>query len=430
MIMRRLNTLIILLFAVLMLTGCYFTEVSKLKISITDHGKYSSIFNLVSIRCENNEHAKIYYTIGDEFSLDNYHEYSPSYYSLNGYNQLGILVRSGNSISAIAISAGSGDSDVCTLKTKESIAKPVITDRGLYISNPGKRIISISCATADSTIRYTTDQTTPGLYSTLYQPSYYSSVSGSSYYGVLVDVGSTVKAIGIKNADKSDAAIINSVDTPSIADKGIYRSDSSKRIVQITSSTYGATIRYTTDGSVPNDSSPVYYPYYYTSVSGVSSYGVLVPADSSVKAVASKTDYIGSGVASFGQRLSVNLNGQWRAITDNSVVYDSSQYDAYESYSNYHKHSSSAEMEITISGYSDFTFKVMSDAESNYDYLEVYDIDSSSQVKMSTRGNQNTWEHVTFSNISSGSHKIRIVYKKDSSDHSGRDRGFVLIPKT
>lgn len=56
-------------------------------------------------------------------------------------------------------------------------------------------------------------------------------------------------------------------------------------------------------------------------------------------------------------------------------------------------------------------------------------------VKAHTRGNQksgttiNDYTLVEFTNIPSGTHRIQIIYRKDSSSHSGDDRGYVLIPK-
>jgi hypothetical protein len=57
-------------------------------------------------------------------------------------------------------------------------------------------------------------------------------------------------------------------------------------------------------------------------------------------------------------------------------------------------------------------------------------------VKAHTRGNQqsgtavSSYTLVEYTGISSGSHTITIVYRKDGSGHSGDDRGYVLIPKS
>ena len=160
--------------------------------------------------------------------------------------------------------------------------------------------------------------------------------------------------------------------------------------------------------------------------------GILVSSDRSISAVATCRGYVDSDIASIsgGGLLSVDLNYQWRTITDSTINYNSAYYDAYESFSNYNIGSSRAIMRINISNYSNFTIKVMSDGEDDFDYLEVYELDSQSTVKATTKGSPKTWKTVTFNNIGAGSHSIQIVYKKDSIDDINRDRGFILVPKT
>lgn len=131
----------------------------------------------------------------------------------------------------------------------------------------------------------------------------------------------------------------------------------------------------------------------------------------------------------------VALNNAWRKSTSvsnpNSSLYDG----VYESYSNYNVHNKSAWMYIDIEGYTEFTIYVRSYAESNYDYVTVYNLDSTSSAKMTTQGNQqsgtsiSSYTPVTFSNIGGGSHRIAIEYKKDDSQNSNSDRGYVIIPK-
>ena len=141
----------------------------------------------------------------------------------------------------------------------------------------------------------------------------------------------------------------------------------------------------------------------------------------------------------------VNLNDQWQKSSTisnpNSSVYDG----VYESYSNKGTNNSGASMYIDINGYTNFKLYIRSYAESSFDYVMVSQLDktltySSSYsdtalVKAHTRGNQksgttiNDYTLVEFTNIPSGSHRIQIIYRKDSSSHSGDDRGYVLIPK-
>ena len=142
----------------------------------------------------------------------------------------------------------------------------------------------------------------------------------------------------------------------------------------------------------------------------------------------------------------VNLNSQWEKTTAVTNP-DSSLYDGvYRSASNYNVNSGVATMYITLTGYSTFKLYIRSYAESSYDYVMVSQLDktitgSSSYsdttlVKAHTCGNQqsgtalSSYTLVEYTSISSGSHTITIVYKKDGSVNSGDDRGYVLIPKS
>lgn len=131
----------------------------------------------------------------------------------------------------------------------------------------------------------------------------------------------------------------------------------------------------------------------------------------------------------------VNLNSQWRLSSSVSNPSSSTYDGVYESHSNYNINSSSAWMYINIEGYDTFTIYVRSNGENSYDYLTVYSLDSTTSTKMTTKNSQNSgtnisnYTAVTFSNIGGGSHRIAICYSKDSSQNSGTDRGYVLIPK-
>ncbi|MBR5240461.1 MAG: hypothetical protein IKW05_00845 [Muribaculaceae bacterium] len=152
-------------------------------------------------------------------------------------------------------------------------------------------------------------------------------------------------------------------------------------------------------------------------------------------------------VATFSDKkgtYTVNLKSQWRKSSSvsnpNSTLYDG----VYESNSNYHVHGQAAVMYITISGYTNFKFYIRSNGESNYDYIMVSQLDasinnstsySSTSVKAHTRSNSTSgtsisyYTLVSFTNIDGGEHTITVLYRKDSSDNSGTDRGYVLIPK-
>lgn len=141
----------------------------------------------------------------------------------------------------------------------------------------------------------------------------------------------------------------------------------------------------------------------------------------------------------------VNLNGEWEATTIIPNP-DSSLYDGvYRSSSSYNVNNGVSIMYIDISGYSEFTLYIRSYAESNYDYVMVSQLDktitgstsysNTTLVKAHTKGNQKSgttisyYTEVKYTNIDGGSHRITILYRKDSSSHSGDDRGYVLILK-
>jgi hypothetical protein len=140
----------------------------------------------------------------------------------------------------------------------------------------------------------------------------------------------------------------------------------------------------------------------------------------------------------------INLNNQWQSSSIANP--DSSLYDGvYESFSNKGVNNTAATMYIDIDGYTDFDLYIRSYAESNYDYVMVSQLDqtidnntkysSTTLVKAHTRGKQKSgtaisnYTKVSFTGIDGGQHRITIVYRKDSSSHSGDDRGYVLIPK-
>lgn len=355
----------------------------------------------------------------------------------NVYN--GILVESGKTVKAIAIKSGYTNSPVSSFVVPYTVSTPEIIDRGIYSGDQSKHVISISCLTSGASIMYSTDGSTPGTGSNYYSAYYYSTSSGSEYYGILVPCGSILKAIGTKSGYTNSIVASYSVpnipvNIPTILDRGTYYYDNSYSVVEISCVTPNTTIKYTLDGNEPNDFSNSYNPYSYRTTSGEYYNGILVSKGNTVKAYAKRSGYMDSEIASMyitplSRSYTVNLNSQWRSLTDSSVTYDSSVYSAYESYSNYHVNSSTARMSITISGYSSFSIRVMSDAESSFDYVKVYNIDSTSSVKLSTSANQRVWQTVTFSGISFGSHTITIDFVKDGSQHSGRDRGFVLVPR-
>lgn len=143
---------------------------------------------------------------------------------------------------------------------------------------------------------------------------------------------------------------------------------------------------------------------------------------------------------------------EWEKVALPSSL-SSTNYDGvWRSASNYNVNNSFATMWINVFGYSSFKFYIRSYAESNYDYVMVsnpgYGITNSTSysdttfVYAHTRGKQNSntsldgYTEVSFNfnftdyiSNSDGSYTIQVIYRKDSSQHSNDDRGYVIIPK-
>lgn len=162
----------------------------------------------------------------------------------------------------------------------------------------------------------------------------------------------------------------------------------------------------------------------------------ITKVDENAIAAAVNKGWLIGGVNIFPE-YSVNLNDQWRLSVEIPNP-DTYSFDGvYESFSNWNVNGGTADMSIEIENKNEFTFYIRSYGESNYDYVEVYELDKeyTGNVYATTysKPNSNTdiaaYQQVTFTNIPSGKHTIYIRYRKDGSANSGTDRGYVLIPK-
>ena len=145
---------------------------------------------------------------------------------------------------------------------------------GTYNNNQS---VGISCGTDGVTIRYTTDGTNP------------TKTTGTVYSTKISVTGTTtIKAIaykdGLTDSDVASATFTLVCATPTLSPSaGSYCGDQS---VTISCATDGATIRYTTNGNDPTESSTVY------------SSAISVTSTTTIKAKAFKTNYTASSVAS------------------------------------------------------------------------------------------------------------------------------------
>jgi len=147
---------------------------------------------------------------------------------------------------AYATKSGYADSATIAVTYTIKLAAPTLSYASATVANDFNLTMS---ATAGSTIRYTTNGTTPDSNSNIYSGAI--TVSGTQ----------TIKAIAQKSG-YTDSSVSSGVYTFIVADPTFDPVDGSEvvlnDVVTISTITNGATIRYTTDGTTPNDSSDLY----------------------------------------------------------------------------------------------------------------------------------------------------------------------------
>lgn len=143
----------------------------------------------------------------------------------------------------------------------------------------------------------------------------------------------------------------------------------------------------------------------------------------------------------------VDLNNQWQESTAYGDL-EQSQYNFYESFSNYHSGNGKASLIIEIDGFYTFSFYVRNNSESDYDYVVVNHLDdlTSPRWQPSTgdctaeqgcvyytnkgKSSADQWYSVTFRDIPEGVHRILVTYGKDGSVDNEPDKGYVAIDKS
>ena len=171
------------------------------------------------------------------------------------------------------------------------VQTPTITERGQYNDDRNYRMIEMSCLDNSVTIYYTTDGSTPTEKSSIYSPKMNNNVLGEKHNTILVRSGSIVKAIAYKNGTFSEYVILyvsGPTSTPTVTEKGVYNENLGYRLVQLNCNDLDAKVYYTTDGTTPTTSSSEYSPSSYINTKGYSYNSVLIPAGSTVYAVAYK----------------------------------------------------------------------------------------------------------------------------------------------
>ncbi len=176
--------------------------------------------------------------------------------------------------------------------TLPTVATPTFTPPASIVYTSAQDVY-LSTTTTDAQIRYTIDGTNP------------SPTEGVLYNGtpISVSVSTLIKAIGYKvgynNSEIANAYYIIDIPVPLVSTPtfdpptGIY---SSAQNVTITTTTPGATIHYTTDGTDPSES-----------VGTVYTAPVVVSATQTIKAIAFRSGYQTSSIASAGYVINITI---------------------------------------------------------------------------------------------------------------------------
>jgi len=192
-----------------------------------------------------------------------------------------ILVSSTQTLKALGVESGYGNSAVATASFSISAPLPVFSPKaGTYTSSQS---VTITDPAAGAVIYYTTDGSKPTTSSTVY--------SGP----ITVSSTQTLKAIaaaaGYSNSGAATALYTIAAAAPKFSPRGgTYTSTQS---VTISDTTPGAVIYYTTNGSTPTTSSTPY------------SGPLTVSSAETIKAIAAATGYSNSGVATAAYTIAV-----------------------------------------------------------------------------------------------------------------------------
>ncbi|MGN0517099.1 MAG: chitobiase/beta-hexosaminidase C-terminal domain-containing protein [Acutalibacteraceae bacterium] len=145
-------------------------------------------------------------------------------------------------IKALAVTSGYTNSAVASSTvTVSQVSTPVITI-------DSSKNVTITCSTSGATVYYTTDGTTPTTSSNVYSSSFKLTTNGATVKAIAVASGYRNSSVATKTAE------ITKADKPVIA----YTDYVGGKYVAFSSTTEGATIYYTTDGTDPTTESKVY----------------------------------------------------------------------------------------------------------------------------------------------------------------------------
>ena len=286
-------------------------------------------------------------------------------------------------------------------------ATPVITPANGTILE-GTANVTMSCATEGATIHYTTDGSEPTADSPVYRRF---RVSGRT----------TVKAVAVKDGLCSEVAIaeyaLGQCEIPVIT--GAESFTGSKTSVALSCATEGATIRYTTDGSDPDENAAPYTePFDVTASCMVKAYATYETFfDSPVAAFAiEKVWGIGDTMGDPDQVFTVGGDLPFFRITDAGAPLG----EAMQSGGITHNQTSTMTTTVTGSGTVSFQWKTScEDSGGAYDWDHAeFEVDG--EVVEYLDG-ETAWQTVSREISDDGSHTLVWRYVKDDMESEGED---------
>ena len=267
--------------------------------------------------------ANIDVTGGQQISLSSATNDSTIYYTTDGTDPTTsgtkaqytgpFNVSETKTVRAVAVKTNMTNSAVATKSvTVGQVATPTISPAGGLFSVSQQ--VTMSCATNSAVIHYTTDGTAP-------------TASSPTYNGALtLNSTATVKAIAVKSgmvdslSSSQSYTLMGTVATPTITNTDATGGQQ----VSITSTTSGATIYYTLDGSTPTTSSSTYgSPFKLTATKTVKA--IAVKTDMTNSAVATKSVTVGQvatpTISPAGGLFSVSQQVTMSCATDSAVIH-------------------------------------------------------------------------------------------------------------
>jgi hypothetical protein len=314
----------------------------------------------------------------------------------------------------------------------QSVATPVFSPvSGTIVTN--SLVVTVTGASSGASIMYTLDGSEPSRTNGL---SAYSGYGGSGGYSVwfVLTQSATVKVrafsylyfpsmAGMADSEVAvaDYTIIPTVASPVLLPaNGIYFSGFRK--VTMSCATAGVEIHYTTDGSTPTRSSPLYTKSF--NISQTTTFNVKAFKDGMVESPTVTVKYFNLtslSVALNVTNLVVTTGGNSDWFSQTNVTHDGTDAAQSGAISD----NQMTWMETTVNGPGTLAFWWKTSCEDdpdvdNWDYLR-FSVDGIEQRRLD---GMTDWEHVT-SVLGAGGHIVRWEYRKDESVSEGADCAWV-----